>query len=66
MKKGIPMYEIIATASGVEVYNDINDTRPVGRMNFPGIEECDFALPVWGALYVSVFREWLLGGVKDN
>ena len=45
---GIPMYEITATASGVEVYNDINDTQSVGRMNFPGIEECDFALPVWG------------------
>jgi SOS-response transcriptional repressor LexA len=45
---GIPMYEVIATASGVEVYNDINDSTPVGRMNFPGIEECDFALPVWG------------------
>ncbi len=45
---GIPMYEVTATASGVEVYNDINDTRPVGHMNFPGIEDCDFALPVWG------------------
>jgi len=48
---GIPMYEIIATASGVEVYNDINDTQSVGRMNFPGIEECDFALPVWGHIH---------------
>ncbi len=48
LEDGIPMYEIIATASGVEVYNDINDTQSVGRMNFPGIEECDFALPVWG------------------
>jgi phage repressor protein C with HTH and peptisase S24 domain len=47
-EEGIPMYEVIATASGVEVYNDINDTQSVGRMNFPGIEECDFALPVWG------------------
>jgi len=47
-EEGIPMYEIVATASGVEVYNDINDAQPVGRMNFPGIEECDFALPVWG------------------
>jgi len=46
--QGIPMYEVIATASGVEVYNDINDSQPVGYMNFPGIEECDFALPVWG------------------
>jgi len=46
--EGIPMYEISATASGVEVYNDINDAQPVGRMNFPGIEDCDFALPVWG------------------
>ncbi len=46
--EGIPMYEITATASGVEVYNDINDTNPVGHMNFPGIEDCDFALPVWG------------------
>jgi phage repressor protein C with HTH and peptisase S24 domain len=46
--EGIPMYEVTATASGVEVYNDVNDTSPVGYMNFPGIEECDFALPVWG------------------
>jgi phage repressor protein C with HTH and peptisase S24 domain len=46
--EGIPMYEITATATGVEVYNDINDTQPVGHMNFPGIEDCDFALPVWG------------------
>jgi len=46
--EGIPMYEITATASGVEVYNDINDKEPVGHMNFPGIEDCDFALPVWG------------------
>ncbi|MFI5162606.1 MAG: helix-turn-helix transcriptional regulator [Sphingobacteriales bacterium] len=45
---GIPMFEVTVTASGVEVYNDINDTTPVGRMNFPGIEDCDFALPVWG------------------
>jgi hypothetical protein len=48
IEEGIPMYEITATASGVEVYNDINDTQSVGRMNFPGIEDCDFALPVWG------------------
>jgi SOS-response transcriptional repressor LexA len=46
--QGIPMFEVIATASGVEVYNDINDKQSVGRMNFPGIEDCDFALPVWG------------------
>jgi len=48
IEDGIPMYEVVATASGVVVYNDINDMTPVGRMNFPGIEECDFALPVWG------------------
>jgi len=46
--EGIPMYEVTATASGVVVYNDINYAQPVGHMNFPGIEECDFALPVWG------------------
>lgn len=45
---GIPMFEVTVTASGVEVYNDINDRKSVGRMNFPGIEDCDFALPVWG------------------
>ncbi|MBS1503795.1 MAG: S24 family peptidase [Bacteroidetes bacterium] len=45
---GIPMYEVVATASGVEVYKDINDSTPIGHMNFPGIEDCDFALPVWG------------------
>ena len=48
LSDGIPMYEITATATGVEVYNDINDKEPVGHMNFPGIEDCDFALPVWG------------------
>jgi phage repressor protein C with HTH and peptisase S24 domain len=48
LESGIPMYEVVVTASGVEVYNDINDKTSVGRMNFPGIEECDFALPVWG------------------
>jgi hypothetical protein len=26
--EGIPMYEITATATGVEVYNDINDKEP--------------------------------------
>lgn len=46
--EGIPMYEISATASGLEVYSDINESQAVGRMNFPGIEDCDFALPVWG------------------
>ncbi|WP_426671355.1 S24 family peptidase [Mucilaginibacter sp. McL0603] len=46
--EGIPMYEVVATASGVEVYKDINDSTPIGHMNFPGIEDCDFALPVWG------------------
>jgi hypothetical protein len=45
---GIPMFEVTVTASGVEVYSDINDRQAVGRMNFPGIEDCDFALPVWG------------------
>jgi len=42
------MFEVTVTASGVEVYSDINDAQAVGRMNFPGIEDCDFALPVWG------------------
>jgi len=48
LSEGIPMFEVPATATGVEVYNDINDMQPVGHMNFPGIEDCDFALPVWG------------------
>lgn len=40
---GIPMYNI-----GSDVSQDIERGQPVGHMNFPGIEECDFALPVWG------------------
>src|ERR1700760_1802929 len=40
--EGIPMYEVVATASGVVVYNDLNEMQPVGHMNFPGIEDCDF------------------------
>jgi hypothetical protein len=46
--EGIPMYEVVAMASGVGGYKDINDSMPIGHMNFPGIEDCDFALPVWG------------------
>ena len=63
---GIPMYEITATASGVEVYSDINDAKPVGIMNFPGIEDCDFALPRLGPLHVSLFRERLLGSAQGD
>lgn len=46
--EGIPMYEVLTTTSGGELYKVIDDTSPIGHMNFPGIEDCDFALPVWG------------------
>jgi phage repressor protein C with HTH and peptisase S24 domain len=67
--EGIPMYEVIATATGVEVYNDINDSNPVGHMNFPGIEDCDFALPVWGHSMYPYLENgcWVaLKIIKDN
>jgi hypothetical protein len=46
--EGIPMYEVMPAKSADEGHKDINDTTPVGYMNFPGIEDCDFALPVLG------------------
>ncbi|UEG54553.1 S24 family peptidase [Mucilaginibacter daejeonensis] len=66
---GIPMYEVTATASGVEVYNDINDSTPIGHMYFPGIEDCDFALPVWGHSMYPYLENgcWVaLKIIKDN
>jgi SOS-response transcriptional repressor LexA len=66
---GIPMYEVTATASGVEVYNDINDATPIGHMYFPGIEDCDFALPVWGHSMYPYLENgcWVaLKIIKDN
>jgi hypothetical protein len=41
--KGIPMYDINIANSAV----NIEATRPIGYMGFPGIEDCDFALPVF-------------------
>ncbi|OOQ57195.1 hypothetical protein BC343_16890 [Mucilaginibacter pedocola] len=35
-------------SAGIPMYNATPDTAVVGHMNFPGIEDCDFALPVWG------------------
>ncbi len=45
--QGIPMYEMSAASEG-EGYKVFNDNKTIGHMNFPGIEDCDFALPVWG------------------
>lgn len=47
-QKGVPMFDVAGTASNVEVYDDINQEKPVGVMYFPGAEDCDLALPVWG------------------
>lgn len=47
-EKGIPMYNIPGSASDIEMYADLNEDTVIGYMNFPGIEDCDFALPVWG------------------
>jgi hypothetical protein len=50
---GIPMYEI--PANGMEAYKQPNKIEVLGYMNFPGIEDCDFALPVYGnAMYPTL------------
>lgn len=45
---GIPVFEVQAAAGRVELYNDMNQQKPVGFVQIPGFEDCDFALPVWG------------------
>jgi len=54
--EGIPMYEITATASGVEVYNDINDAQPVGRMNFPVLKIVTLLCRFGGILCIHIWR----------
>ena len=43
---GIPMYDI--PPNGMEGYKQLNKMEPIGHISFPGIEDCDFALPVYG------------------
>lgn len=47
-KKGIPMYNIPASASMLEMYGDQNDVKIVGHLNIPGATKNSFALPVHG------------------
>lgn len=45
---GIPMYDIPASATNVEMYGDANDGRVIGYLNIPGAVKNSFALPVHG------------------
>lgn len=45
---GVPMYNIPASASLVEMYGDANDVKIVGHLTIPGATKDSFALPVHG------------------
>ena len=45
---GIPMYNVPASASDIEMYQDENDVKIVGFLNMPGSTKNSFALPVHG------------------
>ena len=46
-KKGVPYYEIAATASLIEVFNDEKEV-PLYNLFVPRFNNCDFAMPVFG------------------
>jgi hypothetical protein len=46
--EGIPMYDSIATASEVEVYDDVKSLEPAFRVNIPQFRDCDFGKLLFG------------------
>lgn len=44
----IPMYNMPASASNIEMYGDPNDVKIIGYLNIPGASKDSFALPVQG------------------
>lgn len=45
---GVPMYNVPGSAGGVELYNDLDSTKVVGYLNYPGATKDSIALPVHG------------------
>lgn len=44
----IPMYNMPASASNIEMYGDPNDVKIIGYLNIPGASKDSFAMPVQG------------------
>ncbi len=44
----IPMYNLPAAASVLEIYNDPNDAKVIGHLSIPGTTKDSFALHVYG------------------
>jgi hypothetical protein len=52
---GIPMYDSAATASGVEVYNDLVQDEPAFVVNIPQFRDCSFGKLVYGhSMYPTI------------
>lgn len=54
---GVPYYEIAATASIIEVFNDERE-KPLYNLVVPRFEKCDFAMPVFGdSMYPTLDKQ---------
>jgi phage repressor protein C with HTH and peptisase S24 domain len=52
---GIPMYDSAATASGVEVYNDLVQDEPAFVVNIPQFRDCSFGKVIYGhSMYPTI------------
>lgn len=61
-EEGIPMYEVDVSAGAVGMYNDFSEQRPIGYIQIPGFEDCDFSVPVWGHSMYPTFENgtWII------
>lgn len=52
----VPFYEIDVSASVVEVFTDSAIETPSSELSVPGLEDCDFAVPVYGHSMYPIYE----------
>lgn len=62
-KKKVPFYDVDFAASEVELFNDIPE-RVTSYIYAPGMEDCDFSVPIWGHSMYPTFENGTIVGMK--
>lgn len=65
VKNGLPVYDAPASASDIMMYQDFEQTKPIGFINLQGYEDCKFAIPVWGQSMYPTFKSGMFAICKE-
>lgn len=62
--QGVPIYNMPASASDIEMYADSNDVKVIGVLGIPGATKSSFALPVHGHSMYPTLANGNIGVVR--